>query len=91
MAVASGMLLAAKKTITSECDGEKHCSQKGLDAVRTGKILNAVGTAGAVAAGVGAAAFVTWLVWPKGEPEARARVLPAIGPGFAGVSGGMVF
>ncbi len=91
MSVAGGMLIAKKSTIAAECDADRHCSQAGMDAIDVGKRLNTVGTVGAVVGIAGVAGFVTWLVWPKGAIERRSRIVPAVGPGFAGVEIGRAF
>ena len=85
MGVAAARLVEMKGTISLECDADKACSQRGLDAVDTSKTLNGVGTAGAVVTGLGLAGFVTWLVWPKlADGPKRATIAPILGGGHVG-------
>ena len=70
--VSAAFILDHESTVEAECDADKTCSDEGLDATRSGRTWNTVGTAAFAVGilGVGLGAYFILSSGPRGEQTA---------------------
>jgi hypothetical protein len=85
-AVTGVFVLSKKSTVNQNCDAAKRCNQTGYDAASAGRTFGIVSTTGFVVGALGLAAGAYFLLKSDGgEQEPATALVPAAGPGSAGL------
>jgi len=85
--VTAGIIQSYRNTLEKECDAEKFCSAKGLEAVDAGQTLTPINTAALIVGAAGLAAGATFiLLAPTSPDKPTAALRVSSGPSAAMIS-----